>query len=127
MLGKKSKIATIVTASPMRFHHANFISAMLDDAHACHLMAGVQHITSHAEHQLSCEEFRAWLIDFVVYHRMIHRINRAVRIERPSFGDLWTHVDKHLVVDYHAGVPGKKDINIPMIIHDCRQDFTWFA
>jgi hypothetical protein len=108
MLGKESKITTTVTAAPQRFRHANFISAMLDEAHAYHLMAGVQHIAMHAEHELPPAEFRAWLVDFVVYHRMLYRINRAFRIERPEFENLWSNVDKHLVVDYHAGVPGKK-------------------
>ena len=107
---------------------ANFITATLhdNDFHR-HLMAGVAYIAQHAEHELTADEFREWLVDFVVYHSAIRVINRHFKQTPEDLAHTRRYVYENLRVWYSDTKPEHHDENWEFVMHDRALNYTWAA
>jgi hypothetical protein len=108
---------------------ANFVIATLydNDFHS-HLMDGVPYIANHAEDPLMNEEdFKKWLVNFVVFYSSIRVINKSFFKEFKDLEHTYNYVQQNLKVWYSITKPNYVDENFEMVMHDCRLNYTWSA
>ncbi len=106
----------------------NFITATLyDNDFTQHLQAGVPYIAEYAEDDLSEEEFREWLIEYMVFYSVIRVINRNNKKTKEYLDHLRDYFVKNLRVKYSNTKPAYYGENFEIVMYDRALKYVWTA
>jgi hypothetical protein len=108
----------------------NFITATLyDNDFAQLLKSGVVYIAERAEDDLSEEDFKEWLVEFVIYFSLFRRISRHNKKikDREYIGHLRDYLNTNLRVKYSDKKPEYYDENGEFVMYDRALKYGWTA